>query len=123
MNSSGIKMNSVEKMLFNSTCIEILISLYWLFNGAIFSTVQKMVDHCVSCFFSSILSIFVQNFHWFFFACSLHNLLCFIEDPIKEQGFETRQKWYFIISSIVTALITYFAFQTNIFGISVNIHF
>jgi hypothetical protein len=113
--------HSVEQMLFILTVVEFFISLYWLLNGTIFRNVTFIMENCKACFFSSIISVFVQNFHWLFFTCSLHNLKCFVDNPIKEQNFHRRMKWYIIISLVSSGLFTFFVFLTEIFGISVKL--
>jgi hypothetical protein len=107
-------------MLFVSTIIECLISIYWLCNGTIFHDVETIKNNCKACFVSSLFSIFLQQIHWIFFTCSLHNLKCFVEDPMKEQSFDQRLKWYYIITACLSGLLAFFVFATGIFGISVS---
>jgi hypothetical protein len=114
---------SIEKMLFNLTIIEMLISLYWLVNGLFFTNVEIIMNNCIPCFISSIISVFIQNFDWLFFTFSLHNLLVFVTDPFKEREFTKRLKWYYIISFIVSGLFTYCVLATQIYGISVIIEY
>lgn len=110
---------SIERMLFYLTITETLISLYWLCNGVFFFEVKQIKDHCDFCFVSSLISIFIQTFEFSFFMCSLHNIRCFVKDPLKERNFNKRLKWYFFISIGSSLLFTYSVFFTGIYGLSV----
>jgi len=118
----GGESSSIEKMLYYLTLVETLISVYWLCNGTIFYDVEKISTNCGFCFISSIISIFIQCFDWIFFTCSLHNILLFVQDPLKEQTFQFRLKMYFIISVAIASIFTYSVFLAGIYGISVNLN-
>lgn len=113
-------LNSIESLLFIMTWIEMMICIYWLVNGTLFNKVQTIMEKCQSCFVSSLFSIFIQNFDWAFFTCTLHNLVIFVTNPHKEHDFKSRLKWYFIFSFAMAGAITYIVIATGIYGISVK---
>jgi hypothetical protein len=112
---------SIERMLYYLTIVESFFSFYWLCNGIFFYKVQAIQDNCEACFASSIFSIFIQSFDWVFFSCSLHNITCFVKDPLKEQNFSRRLRVYFFISAGVSGIFTYSVFFSEIYGLSVNV--
>ena len=112
---------SIERMLYYLTIVETFFALYWLCNGIFFYKVKAIEDNCEACFASSIISIFIQTFDWVFFSCSLHNIQCFVKDPLKEQKFDSRLKIYLLFSAGVSAVFTYSVFFSEIFGLSVNL--
>jgi hypothetical protein len=105
-------------MLYFLTICETFISMIWIVNGFAFYNVKKIKDNCGACFINSLISIFIQNFEWIFFTCTLHNLLCFF-DPIKEENYRKRLRIYFLISLVISCLYTFIIFITGIYGISV----
>jgi hypothetical protein len=106
-------------MLYYMTVLESLVSIQWLVNAIVFDKFGSIKEKCGGCFIDSLLSIFIQNFNWVFFMCTLHNLLCFL-DPMKEQNFQKRLKWYILIATGVSGLYTYTVFLSGIYGVSVR---
>jgi hypothetical protein len=105
-------------MLYVLTWLELFLSAYWLINGMTLYNVKTINERCKYCFFNSLFSIFIQNFEWAFFTCSLHNLMCFMDES-KELKFKQRFKIYLIISLAMALGFTYTVFFTGIYGISV----
>ncbi len=110
-------------MLYFLTVVETLISIYWLCNGIFFYQVDKIKQNCAECFFTSIFFIFIQTFDWAFFTCSLHNVLTFVRDPLKEKDFSFRLKIYSFGSGAIAVMFTYGVFATGTYGLSVNINY
>lgn len=110
--------SSLDKMLFLWTVIGCIIAISWLINIILFPKARLLKTRCVTCFFYSLITIFLFVFEWTFFVCCMINFRSVILNPMDERSFASRLKLYVFSCLIVSLVYTTTVFLSGIYGVS-----
>lgn len=113
-----IKATSMDKLILVLAIIETIISILWIVNIAIFEEASQMQEKFRTCFFYSLITVFMQGFDWTFFMLCLYNFLRVIENPIEEFAVSKRIKFYFLICLVCSSVFTAIVYLSQSFGVS-----